>query len=65
MTEADYKPFIGKKITKMYEENHWVNIECGKNMISFRIISKDERDILWSISKLTDEEILRRKQSGL
>ncbi len=61
----DYEPFIGKKITKVEEKNHWVTIECGKSSMSFRLISKDEQQMLITINKLTDEEILRRKQSGL
>ena len=63
--KMDYEPFIGKKITKMYEKDDWVTIECGKNMMSFRLISKAEHEILWSIKKITDEEIMRRKQSEL
>jgi len=63
--KMDYKPFYGKKITYIGENHDWVTIYCGKDSMSFRLISLEEEKILRSVRSLTDEEILRRKQSGL
>ncbi len=61
----DYKPFYGKKITSIGEQHGWVTIYCGKSSMSFRTILPEEKEMLQAFMKLTDDEILRRKQSGL
>ncbi len=48
----DYKPFIGKKITKIEEKDNWLHIDCGKNMMSFRLISLEEGEMLRAMKKL-------------
>jgi len=47
--KMDYKPFIGKKITKIEEKDNWLHIDCGKNMMSFRLISLKEDKMLRAI----------------
>jgi len=53
--KMDYKPFIGKKITKIEEKNNWLHIDCGKNLMSFRLISLEESELLFAIKKITDK----------
>jgi len=50
--KMDYKPFIGKKITKIEEKDNWLHIDCGKNLMSFRLISLEEDKMLHAIKKL-------------
>ena len=51
----DYKPFIGKKITKIEEKDGWLHIDCGKNMMSFRLISLKESELISTIKKIADD----------
>jgi len=50
--QMDYKPFIGKKITKIEEKDNWLHIDCGKNLMSFRLISLEESELIFAMKKL-------------
>ncbi len=53
--KMDYTPFIGKKITKIEEKDGWLHIDCGKNMMSFRLISLQESELISTIKKIADD----------
>ena len=52
--KMDYKPFIGKKITKIEEKDSWIHIDCGKNLMSFRLISLEESELIFAMKKLME-----------